>query len=151
MEYLPAALHDTMAMPVGTAFTRLAMAGAFGAVIGLDREARDHAAGLRTHILVSLAACLFTLIALELFERFSMDGGRTDPIRVIEAVTAGVAFLAAGSIIHARGNVRGLTTGAGMWLAGAVGLSVGAGLYLVAIAATVMAVIVLVIIKRLEP
>lgn len=151
MEFLPAALQDTMAMPVGTAFSRLVMAGALGAVIGLDREAGDHAAGLRTHILVSLAACLFTLIAFELFERFSGDGGQTDPIRVIEAVTAGVAFLAAGSIIHARGSVRGLTTGAGMWLAGAVGLAVGAGLYLIAIAATVLALIILFLMKRLEP
>ena len=58
MEFLPAALQDTMAMPVGTAVSRLVMAGALGAVIGLDREAGDHAAGLRTHILVSLAACL---------------------------------------------------------------------------------------------
>lgn len=151
MEALPAALHDTMAMPLATALARLVMAGALGAVIGLDREAGDHAAGLRTHILVSLAACLFTLIALELFQRFDGDGGRTDPIRVIEAVTAGVAFLAAGSIIHARGSVRGLTTGAGMWLAGAVGLAVGAGLYMIAIAATVLALIILFIMKRLEP
>lgn len=150
MDSLPEALRDTMTLPLDTALVRLVVAVLLGAVIGYDREAGSHSAGLRTHILVSLAACLFTLIAMEMFERFNVEGGRADPIRVIEAVTAGVAFLAAGSILHSRGAVHGLTTGAAMWLAGAVGLAVGAGLYILAVAATVLALIILVLIKRME-
>ena len=73
-----------------------------------------------------------------------------DPIRIIEAVTAGVAFLAAGAIIQSRGNVRGLTTGANMWLAGALGVACGAGDYTLAAFGTVFAVIVLVVLGRLE-
>ena len=73
-----------------------------------------------------------------------------DPIRIIEAVTAGVAFLAAGAIIQSRGNVRGLTTGANMWLAGALGVACGAGDYLLAIFGTIFALIVLVVLGRLE-
>jgi putative Mg2+ transporter-C (MgtC) family protein len=73
-----------------------------------------------------------------------------DPIRIIEAVTAGVAFLAAGAIIQNRGEVHGLTTGAGMWLAGALGVTCGAGYYRMAIMATVLAILILSGLHRLE-
>ena len=101
---------------------RLSLAILFGGAIGIDREFRQKAAGLRTHILVALAAAIFTLITFEIhFEMQKlMDQPRTDVIRIIEAMTAGVAFLAAGTIIQSRGAVQGLTTGASMWLAGAV-------------------------------
>src|SRR5690606_35017320 len=75
---------------------------------------------------------------------------RTDPVRLVEAITAGVAFLAAGFIIFKRGHVRGLTTGAGMWLAAATGLSAGLGLWLVAALSCLMGAIVLAVIRRLE-
>ena len=73
-----------------------------------------------------------------------------DPIRVIEAVTAGVAFLAAGAIIQARGQVKGLTTGAAMWLAGAVGVACGAGYYSIALMATALALGILTVLVYLE-
>ena len=116
-----------------------------GSLIGLDRELRKNPAGLRRHILISLAAALFTLITLELHEQFTGDNSsRTaDPVRIIEAVTAGVAFLAAGAIIPSRGNVHGLTTGANMWLVGALGVACGAGYYFLATIGTAFALIVL--------
>lgn len=118
----------------------------------MEREYRDHAAGLRTHILVALAACVFAILSIESVHMagFSDDQVRIDPLRVIEAVTSGVAFLAAGMIVFSRGEVRGLTTGAGMWLAGAVGLSVGLGYWFVAVVATVACFVVLFILAKIE-
>src|SRR5690606_250012 len=97
-------------------------------------------------------AALFTLITFELHEQFAGQGGtRTaDPVRIIEAVTAGVAFLAAGAIIQSRSGVHGLTTGANMWTAGALGVACGAGYYFIAIVGTVFALIVLVVLAKLE-
>src|SRR5512143_1385199 len=109
---------------------RLLCAALFGALIGFEREWRKRPAGLRTHILVCVAAATFVILTIEIAHApiFGRDSITMDPLRVVEAVTAGVAFLAAGTIMVARGQVRGLTTGAGMWLAGAVGLACGLGL-----------------------
>ena len=117
-----------------------------------DRELRNKPAGLRTHILISLAAAIFTLITFEIFFEMAelVDDPRGDAIRIIEAVTAGVAFLAAGTIIQSRGSVQGLTTGASMWLAGAVGLACGGGFYAIAVIGTLLALIVLVVLGKVE-
>lgn len=141
--------QDMMQTPWPVAALRLGVAAALGAVLGIDPEARERSAGLRTHMLICLAACLFTLISFELFARFSAVGNM-DPTRVIEAVTAGVAFLAAGSIIRGGTSVKGLTTGAAMWLAGAIGLATGAGLFALAGMATVLAVIVVSLLRLIE-
>jgi putative Mg2+ transporter-C (MgtC) family protein len=121
-------------------------------VIGLDREIRNSTAGLRTHMLVALAASLFGLIAFELVATFGADTSVTqlDPTRLVEAVTTGVAFLGAGAIIHSSGKVRGLTTGAGMWMAGAVGLACGIGYISVAALATGFALVILVPLRYFE-
>jgi putative Mg2+ transporter-C (MgtC) family protein len=129
---------------------RMLVACVVGGAVGLNRELRRKPAGLRTHILISLAAAVFTLITFELHMKFSGWTNNTDPIRIIEAVTAGVAFLAAGAIIKGRGDVRGLTTGANMWLAGALGVACGSGYYALAVFGTVFALIVLVVLGRLE-
>ncbi|RYE09075.1 MAG: MgtC/SapB family protein [Hyphomicrobiales bacterium] len=127
---------------------RLLLAGLFGAMIGFERESNNGSAGLRTHILVAVAACLFTLLAFEIYN-IALDSGvtNTDPIRAVEATTAGIAFLGAGAIFQQRGNVRGLTTGAGMWLAGAVGVSTALGYYAVAFGVALFAVLVLAALK----
>jgi putative Mg2+ transporter-C (MgtC) family protein len=124
---------------------RLAFAALFGAIIGFEREGNNYgSAGLRTHILISTAACLFTLLAFEIYAVSLQDGNNnTDPIRAVEATTAGIAFLGAGAIFQARGSVRGLTTGAGMWLAGAVGVATALGYYLIAFGVALFAVLVL--------
>lgn len=122
----------------------MALAIVLAGIVGFERETRKLPAGLRTHILVSLAAATFTLITIEIYHEVSgSSGSRADPIRIVEAVTSGVAFIAAGAIIQSRGDVRGLTTGAAVWLAGAIGVACGIGYYIVAILAAVLGVVVL--------
>ncbi len=113
---------------------RLLFAALLGGAIGFEREWRNRPAGLRTHILVCVAAATFAVLTIEIVHApmFGRESIAVDPIRVVEAVTAGVAFLAAGTIMFSRGEVQGLTTGAGMWLAGAVGLAWGLGLWQIA-------------------
>jgi putative Mg2+ transporter-C (MgtC) family protein len=129
---------------------RLIVAIALGALIGWEREYKNRPAGLRTHMLVCLASATFAVVALELYIKASREDVHADPIRAIEAVTAGVAFLAAGSIIQARGNVIGLTTGAGLWLSGAIGIAAGLGLYSIAVMAAVFAFVILALLQRLS-
>ncbi|WP_370296143.1 MgtC/SapB family protein [Poseidonocella sp. HB161398] len=139
------------ATPLPVAALRLCAALVLGGALGVERQVRHKAAGLRTHMLIAIAACLFTLIALDLM---ALPGDtttlRTDPLRLIPAVTSGVAFLAAGTIIFQGDRVHGLTTGASMWMAGAVGLACGIGNIPMAALATVLALIVLELIRRLE-
>ena len=125
---------------------RLGAAILFGAIIGIDREWRNKPAGIRTHMMVALASATFTVITMELFETVKAASGEknaSDPLRLVEAITAGVAFLGAGAIIQSRGNVEGITTGSGIWLAGAVGYAAGAGYYVLGAIATVLALIIL--------
>lgn len=131
---------------------RLILAACFGAAIGFEREWRRRPAGLRTHMLVCIAAASYAILTTEIVHApaFGLDNARFDPIRVVEAVTAGVAFLAAGVVIFARGQVHGLTTGAGMWLAGAIGVACGLGLWQIALLATVLALVVLGLLHVLE-
>lgn len=120
---------------------RLLLAILLGGIVGFEREVRKRPAGLRTHILVSMAAATFTLITIEIYHE--VNDARADPVRIVDAVTAGVAFIAAGAIIKGQGDVTGLTTGAAIWLAGAIGVACGIGYYLVATMAAVLGVIVL--------
>lgn len=131
---------------------RLLVATLLGGVIGIEREAKDRPAGLRTHMMIALAAALFTVLTLELhISMIEVDPGTSsDPLRIIEAVTAGVAFLAAGAIIQGRSKVKGLTTGAGMWLSGAVGVACGSQRYALAVISVILAAIVLAVLRPLE-
>lgn len=139
------------ATPPMVAGVRLLIAGGFGAVIGFERELHSRAAGLRTHILIAMGACIFALISFEIiaFAQADPNAQSADPLRLIEAVTAGVAFLAAGSIITTGGKIHGLTTGAGMWMAGAIGLACGVGQIGLALMATAMAVVILWLLRPL--
>ncbi|MBB4051910.1 putative Mg2+ transporter-C (MgtC) family protein [Devosia subaequoris] len=131
-------------LPTHIIAIRLAIAAVLGALIGFEREVNTAEAGLRTHILVSVAAALFTILAFEIFHTIQ-DASQTnsDPIRAVEAVTAGIAFLGAGAIFRSGAGVQGLTTGAGMWLAGAAGVATSLGYYLVAAGVALLAVIVM--------
>lgn len=131
--------------------SRMGAAAGLGLVIGFDRELRSVAAGLRTHMLVALASATFAILAFEIVAQAMHEGvDNTDPVRIIEAVTAGVAFLAAGTIIRGGDRVHGLTTGAGLWLAGAIGLACGVGVYVVAGLATILGIIILTLLRRIE-
>ena len=138
-------------VPLGVAELRLVTAKLLGGIIGWEREVNARAAGLRTHMLIALAAAVFALVAMELtsFEGAPGTQLNTDPLRLIEAVTSGVAFLAAGSIVINGANVRGVTTGASMWLCGAIGLCCGVGDIKLAVLVTVLAMVVLWLIHHL--
>ncbi len=131
---------------------RLGGAVVLCAVIGFERETRDRPAGLRTHMLIGLAAALYSLLMLDIVSRYDSFPGmvRTDPLRIIEAVTGGVAFLAAGMIVFSQGKVHGLTTGASMWLAAAIGVATGIGLWSVALMATVLGLLIIRIVMFAE-
>ncbi|CCV03514.1 MgtC/SapB transporter [Mesorhizobium metallidurans STM 2683] len=134
--------HPTY-VPFAVIAARLLLAAVFGAAIGFEREWRNRPAGLRTHILVCVAAATFAILTIEIVHApmFTQDSVKVDPIRVVEAVTAGVAFLAAGAIMFSRGEIHGLTTGAGMWLAGAIGVACGLGLWQVAAFGTLLVLV----------
>jgi putative Mg2+ transporter-C (MgtC) family protein len=136
--------------PWETALARMLVAALMGGLIGWERETHEKPAGLRTHMMIALAACLFTLLGLELveYDAFQVDHVRADPMRLIDAVTAGVAFLAAGSIITSGGSVKGLTTGASMWMVGAVGVAAGLGEVMLGGFAVVITLIVLWIVGK---
>lgn len=153
-------LVEEFGHPTFTSFpvivARLLLAALFGALIGFEREWRSRPAGLRTHMLVCVAAATFAILTIEIVHApmFHLEGVResvkVDPIRVVEAVTAGIAFLAAGTIMFSRGEVHGLTTGAGMWLAGAIGVAAGLGYWQIAGLGTVLVLIVLGLLHALE-
>jgi putative Mg2+ transporter-C (MgtC) family protein len=106
------------------ALLRLALAGALGGAVGIERELRDREAGLRTHLLVALGSALFTIAGAYGFHTL-----RTDPTRVAAQIVTGIGFLGAGAIIRQGLSVRGLTTAATLWVVAAIGLAVGAGYY----------------------
>jgi putative Mg2+ transporter-C (MgtC) family protein len=132
-------------LPFSAIAARLLLASCFGALIGIEREWRKRPAGLRTHILICVAAAMIAVLAIEITHHSDFTGEeiRIDPIRLIEATTAGVAFLAAGLIFFSKGEVQGLTTGAGMWLSGAIGLAVGLGYIQIAAFGTVIILFIL--------
>jgi putative Mg2+ transporter-C (MgtC) family protein len=129
---------------------RLLLAAALGSVIGIDRERLVWAAGLRTHMLVSVGACLFMVVSAYGFNDVLGPHVILDPSRVAAQVVSGIGFLGAGSILLRGEVVRGLTTAASLWTVAAIGLAVGGGLYIEAIAATVIILIILAGIKPLE-
>ena len=143
--------HSTyVSFPVIAA--RLLLAAAFGAAIGYEREVSKRPAGLRTHVLVCVAAATFGILTVEIAHAPMFEGElfRFDPIRAVEAVTAGIAFLAAGTILFAKGEVHGLTTGAGMWLSGAIGLAAGLGFWQIAGLGTLLALGVLLLLAMFD-
>ncbi|MEQ8481098.1 MAG: MgtC/SapB family protein [Hoeflea sp.] len=152
IETLTAELTTTPSQPLSVLALRLCGAVMLCGMIGFERESRDRPAGLRTHMLVGLAASVYCLLMLELLGRAAdyPDPVRVDPIRIIEAVTSGVAFLAAGMIVFAKGKVRGLTTGASLWLAASVGLSCGLGLWIISGTTTVLSLIIMRVVRVAE-
>lgn len=139
-------------MPVAELAIRMVLSIFLGGIIGLEREFKNRPAGLRTNMMVSLAAATFTLLAAELVSESAeaADVVRIDTLRIIDAVIAGVAFLGAGAIIRAGGDVRGLTTGASLWMSGAIGVACGGGYYVIGALAAFLALIVLYLVNLAE-
>jgi putative Mg2+ transporter-C (MgtC) family protein len=117
---------------------RLALAAVLGGAVGAERELSDQPAGLRTHMLLVLGACLFTLVSAYGF------GRGTDPSRIAAQIVTGIGFLGGGAILRHGASIRGLTTAASIWATAALGVAVGAGRYLLAVGATVLILITLV-------
>jgi len=118
-----------------------------GGILGFQREINGHAAGLRTHILISLSSCL--LMILSMYGYNSYDGSH-DAMRLAAAAVTGIGFLGAGSIVQNGVSIKGLTTAATIWIAMAIGISCGAGWWVAAIVTTFLAIIVLVFLVKLE-
>ena len=125
---------------------RVGLGLALGAVIGIERELQREEAGLRTHSLVGLGAALFTIVSGYAFA--GLEGG--DPTRIAAQVVTGIGFIGAGTIIRNGGAVRGLSTAASLWAVGAIGMACGAGLYILAVGGTALAIFVLEVLDRLE-
>ncbi|WP_418697813.1 MgtC/SapB family protein [Bacteroides sp.] len=118
---------------------RLLVAGILGAIIGLDREYRAKEAGYRTHFLVSLGSALIMIVSQYGFQEIiKEDSVSLDPSRVAAQVVSGIGFIGAGTIIFQKQIVRGLTTAAGIWATAGIGLAIGAGMYTIGIAATLL-------------
>lgn len=135
------------AIPVGEMALRLTVAAVCGAVLGLDREMRGKAAGLRTHTLVAISSAVTTLVALELYWELAggEQAGDMDPTRVIQGVAQAIGFISAGVMIRAGADVRGATTAAVIWMAGALGIACGAGFYALAGMALALCLIVTIV------
>lgn len=130
---------------------RLVLALILGGLIGFEREQNNHAAGLRTNILVCLGACLLMLLSMYGFSAFVDEPNvRVDPARLAAAVITGIGFLGAGTILFTGRSITGLTTAASLWVVSAIGLAVGAGFYFAAGTVTVLVLITLWAFNKLE-
>jgi putative Mg2+ transporter-C (MgtC) family protein len=134
-----------MPMPILDVVIRILLAAALGGVIGIEREIREHTAGFRTHILVSVGAAAFTLAS-----SYGIAGTGLDPNRIAAQIVSGIGFLGAGAIIRYGVSVRGLTTAASLWTVAAVGLTVGQGFYSVALITTAVVIVSLYALRLIE-
>jgi putative Mg2+ transporter-C (MgtC) family protein len=123
---------------------QLALAVLAGGAIGLERELKGKPAGLRTNILICLGATLFAVLSVH------VAGSRGDPGRVTAQILPGVGFIGAGTILHMRGHVTGLTSAATIWIVAAIGMALGTRAYTEALGSTALVIVVLVGVERLE-
>ncbi|MCB2053042.1 MAG: MgtC/SapB family protein [Geminicoccaceae bacterium] len=138
-------------LDAGIMTLRLLLAGLLGALVGAEREWRNRVFGLRTHCLVSIGSATFCMTVVSLIDSFDDESTiQMDPGRIVEGIIGGIGFLGAGAIIHGDRDVRGATTGAGIWVVGGIGVAVGFGYYLHATLLTVVILFVLSVLRRLS-
>lgn len=109
---------------------RLLISAFLGGLVGMEREANNRPAGLRTHVLVSLGSALIMMISIDGFHGLGDYGSGGEPARLAAQVVSGIGFLGAGTILRDGTNIKGLTTAASLWVCGGIGLAVGSGYYL---------------------
>ncbi len=141
-------------MSDATVLVRILVAAALGGVVGIERELKDSPAGFRTHMLLSVGACLFTIVGAFGFQAFT--GGtdtqrvQADLTRVASQVVVGIGFIGGGAILRHAGHVRGLTTAASLWVTAAIGVAVAMGYYFAATATAILALAALAVLKPIE-
>ncbi len=128
-----------------TAIVRIVLSLVLGSLVGIERKRKGQMAGLRTFSLISMGACIAMMLSIYVCQE-TVGLLRGDPSQVL----SGIGFLGAGTIIQMKGSVRGLTTAAGIWIIATIGMEVGCGLYLIAVVATLLVLIVLTLLEQLE-
>lgn len=144
-------MHNIWVIPDWELALRLFVAAVLGGVVGWERERHNHAAGFRTHILVSLGSALIMLISIYGFSDFVRDPNvRVDPGRIAAQVVSGIGFLGAGTILRQGFSITGLTTAASLWVVAGIGLAVGTGFIFAAVLTTGLVLVSLQLLNRLE-
>ena len=139
-----------MPLEIGDIIMRLGLAAVLGGLIGLERDVHGRAAGLRTHLLVSLGSAVFMVLSIFVAATAHGPTFTADPGRIAAQVIAGIGFLGAGVIIKEGATVRGLTTSACLWLVASVGMTAGAGYPLVSVITAAFALVGLIVLKSFE-
>ena len=137
-------LRNELGVVLSSTMARLLLAALLGGIIGLERQLRHKPAGLRTNMFICFGAAMFTVLSKQL------AGVESDSARIAAQIIPGIGFIGAGSILHAKTSISGLTTAATLFVVASVGMAAGGGLYLTAIFATIMILIALVVLGRME-
>ncbi|MBX9897530.1 MAG: MgtC/SapB family protein [Qipengyuania sp.] len=132
--------------------SRLGVAAVLGLLLGLDRELRGLAAGMRTHGLICFSAALMTVSMIALYNELGGDSGasRMDPLRVFEATGAFIGIIGAGLIVFSKGSVKNLTTAAHLWLAAVIGIASGAGQWPLVLIGSIISLVMLTLLRYVE-
>src|SRR6476646_9486421 len=137
--------HISMADLLSKTMVRLTLAAVLGGIIGLERELKHKPAGLRTNMFICFGSAMFTILSYELASEYAGDH-----TRIAAQIIPGIGFIGAGSILHSRGSVSGLTTAATLFVVASVGMAIGGGLYLPGVFATFVLLLALFILGRVE-
>ena len=137
-------VRNELGAVLSSTLARLLLASVLGGVIGLERQLRHKPAGLRTNMFICFGAAMFTVLSKQL------AGVDSDSARIAAQIIPGIGFIGAGSILHARGSVTGLTTAATLFVVASIGMAAGGGLYLIACSATIIILIALEMLGRME-
>jgi len=132
---------------------KIVIAVVLGFAIGFEREITSKIAGLRTHILVCVGSCVFTILSVMIFPTISADGNPVaygDPARIAAQILTGIGFIGAGTVLRHGSSVFGLTTAATLWTTASIGMAVGCGSLILAAIATVVTLFVLILVRKLE-
>jgi putative Mg2+ transporter-C (MgtC) family protein len=137
-------LHNELGVVLSSTLARLLLAAVLGGIVGLERQLRHKPAGLRTNMFICFGAAMFTVLSKQL------AGVESDSARIAAQIIPGIGFIGAGSILHAKASVTGLTTAATLFVVASIGMAAGGGLYLTACFATLMILFALVLLGRME-
>ncbi len=144
IQHIVELLRNELGVVLSSTLARLLLAALLGGLIGLERQLRHRPAGLRTNMFICFGAAMFTVLSRQL------SGSDTDYTRIASQIIPGIGFIGAGSILHARASVQGLTTAATLFVVAGIGMAAGGGLYLTACFATAIILLALVVLGRME-